>query len=94
MAASPGRLSFLDACARRARDLAAFESDDDDETDEEYEWEHVRVAPPPEGVTTLPDGAYYASTTLASVELPTGYTSVGANAFGYCLGLATVRLPA
>ncbi len=46
------------------------------------------------GEDHVPEGAFYRNSTLASVELPAGLTSIGGRAFDDCSSLASVELPA
>ena len=48
----------------------------------------------PEGVTRIPDGAFYYCGTLESVTLPSTLTEIGGSAFTGCVGLREIEFPA
>lgn len=47
----------------------------------------------PNDVTSIRDGAFYASKSLTSVIIPNSVTSIGGNAFSRCTGLTSVTIP-
>ena len=47
----------------------------------------------PEGITTIPDYAFYRCSSLTSIHIPEGVTSIGGYAFSGCSGLTSVTIP-
>lgn len=54
------------------------------------EVEHLKI---PEGVTTIPDGAFWGCASLKSVTFPSSLTSIGETAFSFCDSLLLVLSP-
>lgn len=55
-----------------------------------FEVEHLKI---PEGVTTIPDGAFWGCASLKSVTFPSSLTSIGETAFSFCDSLLFVLSP-
>ena len=47
----------------------------------------------PDGVTSIPHGAFYGCTSITSVTIPNTVTSIGTNAFYGCTGLTSIEIP-
>ena len=47
----------------------------------------------PEGVTSIPNSAFYECTGLTSVTIPESVTSIGDSAYNRCTGLTSVTIP-
>ena len=52
--------------------------------------EHVII---PEGVTSIPEKAFYNCSSLTSITIPDGVTSIGDSAFYGCSGLTSITIP-
>lgn len=56
-------------------------------------WASVEKITLPDGITTIPGGAFYALTGLKEVTIPSSVQAIGNYAFAECTSLSTITLP-